>query len=380
MGNSCQIITTSKALKDAAKFLKDEACIAVDLEADSMYHYKEKICLLQIAAKNIKMIVDPLAISDLSPLMPIFSDITIKKIFHGADYDVRSLFRDFNIEINNLFDTQIAGMFTGATGTGLNDMLKKNFNVTLNKKFQRKNWSIRPLPQDMLAYAIEDVIYLIDLAEILENELIRSRRLGWVMEECEILSRVRPTIAEDRPLFVKVKGAGHLTPRKLCILEALLTFRQRVARKKDRPLFKIIGNAALLKIADARPVSLRQLAKVRVLSQKQERIYGRSIITAIHTALKIPANRLPVYPKKPAPRLPRRTLDRITRLKTARDKKAKKLGIHPALLCSKSALTAIAMKKPRHSRDLETIDALKNWQKKEWGKDILTLFIKAKEK
>jgi ribonuclease D len=120
-----------------------EAVIGVDLEADSMFHFQERVCLLQIAIPGRNIVVDTVALSDLSALRPVFRDPAIKKVFHGADYDVRSLYRDFDIRINNLFDTQLACCFLGFKETGLEAVLKNLFAVTLNKKFQRKDWSRR---------------------------------------------------------------------------------------------------------------------------------------------------------------------------------------------------------------------------------------------
>jgi ribonuclease D len=108
-----QIIDTPAKLKDISNTFLKEAKIGVDLEADSMYHFQEKVCLLQMATKRMNVIIDPLQVRDLSMLKPVFARQRIKKIFHGADYDVRSLFRDFKIKINNLFDTQLAAMFLG---------------------------------------------------------------------------------------------------------------------------------------------------------------------------------------------------------------------------------------------------------------------------
>jgi ribonuclease D len=131
-----QVIDTAADLEEISRSLEREKTVAVDLEADSMYHYKEKVCLIQIATEKISVVIDPLAIKDLSPLKPIFSNPDIEKIFHGADYDVRSLYRDFKIRINNLFDTELACRFLGIKETGLQAVLKTFFNVNVDNKYQ----------------------------------------------------------------------------------------------------------------------------------------------------------------------------------------------------------------------------------------------------
>ena len=110
-----------------------------------MYHYFEKVCLLQISTESASYILDPLALRDLSALQPVFSNPRIRKVFHGADYDIRSLYRNFQIEVENLFDTQSACKFLGLRETGLEALLRSRFHVQLNKKYQRADWSRRPL-------------------------------------------------------------------------------------------------------------------------------------------------------------------------------------------------------------------------------------------
>jgi hypothetical protein len=156
-----------------------EAIIGVDLEADSMHHYFEKVCLLQIATDSASYLMDPLALRDLSVLQPVFSNPRIRKIFHGADYDVRSLYRDFQVEVENLFDTQLACKFLGLRETGLDSLLRNRFQVELNKKFQRADWSQRPLSTEMLEYAAMDGGYLIPLAHMLKKELEEKIAHQW---------------------------------------------------------------------------------------------------------------------------------------------------------------------------------------------------------
>ena len=177
-GDNYKIIDTFDALKNLARTIDTEKTIGVDLEADSMYHFKEKVCLIQMAAPGINVVIDPLMVRDLSPLKPIFKRRVVCKIFHGADYDVRSLYRDFDITINNLFDTELASRFLGYSETGLEAVLKNKFDVALDKKFQRKDWSRRPLPLDMISYAAKDARYLLPLAQILTGEL---EELGYIV-------------------------------------------------------------------------------------------------------------------------------------------------------------------------------------------------------
>lgn len=372
-----QVIDTAADLEDIARSLEKEKAVAVDLEADSMYHYKEKVCLIQIATEKASVVVDPLAIKDLASLNPIFSNPDIKKIFHGADYDVRSLYRDFNIRINNLFDTELACRFLGIKETGLQAVLKTFFNVNVDKKYQKKDWSKRPLPKEMMSYASKDVIYLLPLSGMLMDRLKKVDRMTWVLEECEDLSKVRPVSSNEAPLFMKFKGAGRLKSRSLAVLEALLKFRKRVAEKKDRPFFKIIGNESILKIATARPVTLRRLKNIKALSNRQISMYGNDLLKVVAKTLKIPESELPVFPSKKSPVLPNGAPAKIKALKSWRASKASALGIDPGILCNNALITAIAVKNPGDGKSLETVKEMKNWQKRAFGDEIMRVLKKA---
>jgi ribonuclease D len=370
-GDKFDIIETFRALKDLARTIEKETIIGVDLEADSMYHFKEKVCLIQIATPNINVVIDPLLIEDLSPLKPIFKKRTICKIFHGADYDVRSLYRDFGIAINNLFDTELASRFLGYTETSLEAVLKNKFDVTLDKKFQRKDWSRRPLPPEMISYAAKDARYLLPLAKKLTDELEGLDRLNWVEEECKYLSGVRPNTENANPLYMNFKGAGKLDPRSLAVLDSLLQYRRKLARKKDKPLFRIFGNHPMLELAEKKPSNLRQLEKSRILSTKQINMYGRGVVSSIKKALQMEKKDLPVYPRKKSPKVPLVVAGRVKALRSWRDKEVERLALDPALICTKALMSLIAQQKPRKLSDLNAIKEMKNWQRKEFGRDIV---------
>lgn len=367
------IIDTASGLKQVLSSFKKEKAVAVDLEADSMYHFKEKVCLIQMASPKLNVLIDPLLVKDLSAMQPLFSDRKIKKIFHGADYDVRSLYRDFKVEINNLFDTQIASMFLGVRETSLHAVVQNRFNAVLDKKYQKKDWSKRPLPKEMTDYAAQDVIYLIPLAKILEKELKKEKRLDWVKEECLLLSKVRPVVTRNRPLFMSFKGAGRMDSRSLCVLEEILQFRLMVAKKKDRPLFRVFSNEAAMKMATKKPTSLLLLKKCNALSDKQIGMFGELLVNRIQNTLIKKETQLPVYPRKKMTKLSWNTFERINRLKSWRDERADALNLDPAILFNKATLTAIATENPMFKKDFRQILEVKNWQAAYFGKEIITV-------
>lgn len=366
-----QFIDTSSGLKAVSTAFGKSPILAVDLEADSMYHYREKVCLVQLASSKISVIIDPLNLKDMSLLQPIFENPKILKVLHGSDYDVRSLYRDFQISIENLFDTELASRFLGIHETGLEAVIQDRFGVGLDKRFQKKDWSVRPLPEEMIEYAVRDVRYLIPLAELLQKELEKKGRLSWVEEDCYHLSQVRPPPENTEPLFLRFKGAGRLEPRSLAILEELLQLRNQIAEKKDKPLFRILRNDTLKKIATIKTADVEVLKDKKVLSRKQINMYGRALKDAVKKGLTLPEKKLPVYPHVPPPTQKPKVRKRVRELKNWRDRKAKELGLEPGLLVNKAQMIAIAEENPENTDELSRVPNIRNWQCREFGNDIL---------
>jgi ribonuclease D len=376
---SYQFIASQSALEQAAAILGEARMMAVDLEADSMYHYREKVCLLQIATETMNLVVDPLALPDLAPLRAIFADPAVRKIFHGADYDIRSLFRDFAFEVNHIFDTQLACRFLGLKETGLEAVLRSRFGAVLDKRFQKKDWSERPLAAEMLEYGIVDVVHLIPLARELERELAEKNRLAWVEEECAALSRVRPGPLNRGPYFPRVKGADRLDRRSLAVLEALLQVRNGRAEKVDRPPFKVIGNDPLLQLAALKPATLADLEGAKLLSPKQMASLGPIFVEEIAKALALPEAELPVYPRGSIPRLSSGEKKRVKDLKEWRDQRAKELELEPSTLFNNANLTSLAGARPRNRQELEEVAGLKRWQKEAFSWDVLAVLNRPEE-
>jgi ribonuclease D len=368
---SFTFIESDADLENACKRMSEYAIIGVDLEADSMHSFKEKICLIQIATGDEAFLVDPFTITDFSPFVAVLENPGIIKVFHGADFDVRSLDREMGARINNLFDTEIACRFLNMRERGLAALLKAFFDVDVDKKFQKKDWSKRPLAADMVAYSVGDVEHLIALHAKLVERLNAIGRLHWAQEEFEAQARVRYENNHLPPFFKKVKGAGKLDNRSLAVLENLLILRMTLAEKKDVPLFKVMSNQSLLAMATARPRSVGEMVTRKMLSKRQAQMFGQSCVQAIEDAMALPHKDLPSYPKTVMPRKTPQVMARITALKTMREKQSEILGMEPGFLINNAALTALALENPATRADLDAMDLLRNWQKKALGDTIL---------
>lgn len=367
---SYKYINKFSNLAREAKTLLNEKSIGVDMESDSLFHYTEKVCLLQISTNKKNLLIDPLAIKDLSPLAPVFSSKNIRKILHGSDYDIRCLYRDFQIDVCSLFDTQIAARILGYNETGLASLLREHFNIKLEKKYQKRDWSKRPLPDPMLTYGVYDTCYLIPLSKILEERLNEKKRYKWFEEECELLTRVRFAQAIEEPLFLKFKGARTLAPRNLAILESILKLRDELAMKKDRPPFKVLRNDQILNIATKEPSNLSELG---YLTDGQIKKMGKVILEKIEDALKIPEKDLPVYPKLESKSVTSILSKNIKVLKDWRNKTARNLDLEPSLLCTNAQIQSLVETCPEDLSQLRNMDILKKWQLNIFGKEVCRL-------
>ena len=367
-----KFIESDAELKNVCDVLLKEKIIGVDLEADSMYCFKEKICLIQIATAKEAFLIDPFEIKELSSFINVLEKDDVIKVFHGADFDIRSLDRDYQARVKNLFDTEIACRFLGIKERGLAALLKRNFNVDADKKYQKADWGKRPLKLGMIEYCVGDVAYLTKLHDIIHQKLVAKGRLSWAKEEFEIQSRVRYENNHALPLFIKFKGAGKIDNRSLAVLENLLQVRIKIAQKKDQPLFKIISNSSLMTMACEKPVTIDQMLRIRAISPKQADMYGKLCVAAIVKAMELEHKDLPLYPKTRRPRRDASVQERIERLKKMREKLSHSMGIEPGFLLNNTVIGFIAFKNPATSEDLLKIENIRHWQVAAIGNDILS--------
>ena len=376
-------------LDTLTQHLGSQQAIAVDIEADSFHHYYPKTCLIQLATSLATFVVDPLALETMEPLKPILESAHIKKVFHGADYDLRSLYRDYAIRPQNIFDTMIASRFLGEKDLGLAAILKNRYGVILDKKYQKANWAKRPLPEAMLLYAAYDTAYLIHLWQTLKASLVDMGRHDWVEEECQLLieectgTDAETTSAKQRnkrkprgleikkPLFRRFKGAGTMSPRDLAVLEGILVYREKIAMQRDRPPFKIFSNAVIKKLVQVKPTDKEALLAIPGIPVSFVTRYSRGILKVIQKTVALPKKRLPLYPKTRRPPSNPGKQSRLKKLKSWRTKKAKELDLDPGLVCNNSLLENLAQANPQSYGRLGEITDMRIWQKKVLGKDIV---------
>ncbi len=366
-----QFIESEAQLQDICDDFLEEKIIGVDLEADSMYCFTQKICLIQIATEEQAFLIDPFEFKDISPFLNILENHGVIKVFHGADFDIRSLDRDYKTRVNNLFDTEIACRFLGIKERGLGALLKRYFSVDSNKKYQKANWSKRPFNQGMVEYSVLDVAFLAKLYKIILQQLSDKGRLSWAREEFEVQEQVRYENNHISPLFKKFKGAGKMDSRSLAVLENLLQLRIQIAEKKDQPLFKIMSNASLMTLAKEKPATVDQILKIRALSLKQTDMYGEFCVKEIMKAKELEQEQLPLYPRPKRRKRDVKSEKRIRQLKKMRDKLSASMGMEPGFLLNNALIGSIAFNPPATLEDLSKIENIRQWQVENIGNDII---------
>lgn len=257
--------------------------LAVDLEADGFHRYPEKVALIQVGLPDGRIyLIDPLALADLSDLGRALAAPEVVKIFHSAAYDVRALERDFGFRIVGLFDTSIAAQYTGAERTGLANVLADELGIEMDnksKRLQRMDWSRRPLPEDALAYAAEDVYHLFALRSRQIERIDALGRAAWVAEECARQAAVRyDAPAPPEEAFLSVKGARDLSPRGRAILRELYIFREGEALDLGRPPHYVMHNSALIALS-AEPD--QPLDRLRGLGRRTRERRSRQLRSAV---------------------------------------------------------------------------------------------------
>lgn len=365
-----ELITSAERLLEVAAILNRTTELAVDLEMDSLHHYQEKVCLIQISTRTESWLIDPLALESVEPLAASLGNPDTLIVMHGADYDVRSLYRDFGIEINNLFDTMVASRFLGITEFGLAALLKARFDMQLDKKYQKADWSMRPLTLEMRRYAAEDTSLLLPLFDQLKAELSETGRQGWVEEECRLVCQVRVN-EKNGPLFMSCKGAGKLSRQSLTILEPLLQLRDLHARKLDRPPFKVMSAETLLEIAEKRPRTLSELAAVKGMTPGQVQRFGAALLDIVIEHAETPLERQLLYPRTPRVENSEGYKERLKRIKEWRESYSRTMRLEPGLLAPNWLLEAAAEQRPGTMGELDTLANMRNWQKQLFGDDLL---------
>jgi ribonuclease D len=336
------VITDAAQLASLIKQIEAADRVAVDTEADSLHSYREKLCLLQInvptavdAGGYNDFIVDPLANIDLEPLRRALEAREI--VLHGADYDLRMLRRGMKLVASRIFDTMIAARLLGIREFSLAALVKRYFGLVLLKGSQKANWARRPLPVRMAEYAVNDVHYLLPLAEKLESELDRYDRRDWLRQSCQrAIEQAAMARTRNQDELWRIRGSGSLRGRPAAVLRALWQWREKEAEMADRPPFHILQNEDLLTAAVK--FASGSVPDYRHFSSRRRHAFRE----AAQNALQAAESEWPVSRPRSGTRPTAHTVRRTEELRRRRDKSAQEFGLEPSFIAPRSTLEAIA--------------------------------------
>ena len=324
--------------------IDQDAEVVMDTEADNMYRFRVRVCLLQFYVCGEVFLVDALAPIDLNPL---WSRLAKKHlVMHGSDFDLRLLYDFCHFRANSLFDTMLAAQLLGRSRIGLASLIEDNFGVKLDKDGQKANWSRRPITQKLLDYAALDVWYLPALRDILTRELKRLGRTDWMDQQCkaQIEAGVTGFSPPDENDW-RIGKSERLRARGQAVLHSVWHWRQEQALRLDTPPFKVCSNEFLVRLAAAADEGAPEegiLSGVN-LGKRHQRLIG-SLTAAVRAGIERDPRTLPRRPGRDPNHMPltQAEIALLDRIKEERDQIAVKIGIEPTLIANRAQLSQIA--------------------------------------
>jgi ribonuclease D len=320
----------------------------MDTEADSLYNYPQKVCLIQFSIPGEDALVDPLARLDLTPIWNALDDRVL--LLHGADYDLRMLFRTYGFVPDRVFDTMLAARLLGLREFGLAALLDRYLGVHIDKASQKANWAQRPLTCRMLEYARADTHNLERLARTLRDQLTNLGRLDWHRQTCAQLIRdcTQPTSPND-PEPWRISGVNRLSRRAQAIARELWHWRESEAVDTNRPPFFVFPHHAILACAErAENGQSPTLGLPHRLSPHRR----QGLEAAIERGLALPESAWPRPPRHHGTRLTSAQRSRFERLEQRRNQWAARLDLDPSLIASRSTLVLLAHDWNKHAPDI----------------------------
>jgi ribonuclease D len=372
-------VDNAEGFQDMLDHLRGEPALAVDTESNSLFVYHEQVCLIQISIPGADYLVDTLALRDLSPLGPLLCDPAVLKVLHGAEYDLIVLHRNFGFTLCNLFDTMWASRILGWPEHGLAALLQAQFGVSLNKKYQRANWGLRPLPPE-LDYARLDTRYLLPLCDIQSKELTARGRWAQARDRFARLAQTRwAPKGFDRDGFWQMTGVKTLDDTGRGVLCALYQYREQRAMAENVPPFKILANRVLLELSAQRPHDLEGLRRIHGLSPRLIRQDGQGLLAAIRRGARNPL----AWEDRPRAangshngsngRPSAQEQSRFEALRSWRNATAEERGVEPDIVLTNQALWMVVNRNPRSKADLARDNLLAPWQLEEFGNELLAV-------
>lgn len=348
--------------------------LGIDTEFMSEGRYRALLCLVQVAVDSEEgeepriVLIDTLQDVDVTPLAKLLADPAIEIVLHAGRQDVAILRRSWRTEITNLFDTQIAAGFVGASAqSGYSNLLGSILGRRVGKTASYTRWNQRPLTAEQLSYAREDVVHLLELSDRIQERLRDSGRLEWAGEECRLLAAATDE-RDPETAWERLPRVGQLDPRSRAIARELAAWRERTASDEDRPVGSVLADPALVEAAKRRPKTVSALEQIRGVHPSTIRRRGEAIIAAIERGTEQP----------PIPREERRGISEssdaplIALAEALIRARALEAGLAYELIASRAELDLIVASARRGDPEPE-VRTLSGWRRELVGDDLRDL-------
>jgi ribonuclease D len=301
-----QYVDTHEALVRLCESLKGSEWLAIDTEFIREKTYYPRLCLIQVCNGEVAACVDPLKLEDLGPLLEVFYDGSVLKVLHAARQDLEIFLHDYGRLPMPVFDTQPAAALLGhGDQIGYANLVKQLLDIELPKDQSRTDWSQRPLDEQQLRYALDDVVYLGQLYLHMRGHLFDRERLQWLAADFATLADPETYYPDPDNMWKRAKGKQVLRGKQLAVLQALAAWRERQARERDLPRKWVLKDDALIELSRRMPHDAGGLSKIRGLEPGQIRREGNALIKLIEAAAALPREQWPKDQGRPKPLAPR---------------------------------------------------------------------------
>lgn len=359
------IITDSADLANRIEGLKDETFVTVDTEFVREKVYYPLLCLIQIAGSKDALAIDPLAKDlDLKPLLDLFKNKKIMKVFHAAQQDMEVIYNLMGRLPEPVFDTQVAALVLGhGEAPSYAKLVKEICHHRLDKSSRFTDWAHRPLSEKQVAYAISDVVYLRDIYEKFATELEEKGRTHWLKEEMENLLDARQYELRPEDAWQRLRIKSHISPESLAAIKDLAAWREMRAQQINMPRGWVMKDDILLEIGEAMPQSMEELGRMRRLSSGLVKNIGEDIVRVIKKSRR---PRLPSLPRlRKAP--PKVNPSLVALLKVLLKMRCEKEGVAQKVVVRGEELDLIA------ALDRPDVPAMHGWRYEVFGRYAIAL-------
>jgi ribonuclease D len=336
------MITTQTALQELIQRARSNDAVALDTEFVWERTYYPRLGLIQLALSNEEcFLIDPVALTDLSPLGELLGDPAVVKIFHDAPQDLTILHQATGVLPRRIFDTRLAAGFSGLSATiSLANLTKDLLDIDLPKTETRTNWLKRPLHVKQIEYALDDVRYLRAIRVLLLARILNPTIMGWLEEELERYNDPEMYLPPaDNIRYQKMKGAGNLNRQALAVLREIAGWREMEARKRNRPRGHILSDQALLCLATRKVEDMGTLAQCEDISTNVAEHYGQQLLALINRGRHCPEQECP--PSLQKTKLNKQEQEQLKKIQEYVILKSDVLGLDPSLIGNTAELRAL---------------------------------------